>query len=235
MLSGFVHVPSMDAVYWTLFVEMRFYFLVLIVLLFKQIHRAQHLLMFWLLISVLSEIFKIDILRQIFLSNNSHSAYFIAGATFYLIWAKEASIGRVALLIVSWLWGLFGVVGSASEFSNSYNVSHSPLIVFLIITLFFFVFWLVATARTGCFGIKRWSLLGAITYPLYLVHESVGWIILDVILPLGHPWTSLLLTILCMLSIAYIVHVYVEKRFSTPVRDLTFTILNFANKRVAYR
>jgi hypothetical protein len=136
MLSGFVHVPSMDAVYWTLFVEMRFYFLVLIVLLFKQIHRAQHLLMFWLLISVLSEIFKIDILRQIFLSNNSHSAYFIAGATFYLIWAKEASIGRVALLIVSWLWGLFGVVGSASEFSNSYNVSHSPLIVFLIITLF---------------------------------------------------------------------------------------------------
>ena len=41
MLSGFVGVPSIDGVYWSLFVEIRFYLLVLLVLAFGWMPRIE--------------------------------------------------------------------------------------------------------------------------------------------------------------------------------------------------
>lgn len=52
MLSGFFGVPSVDGAYWSLFVELRFYGLVGLVLILGRIRNAQLLMGFWLAGSV---------------------------------------------------------------------------------------------------------------------------------------------------------------------------------------
>jgi len=50
MLSDFVGVKAIDGAYWSLFVEMKFYFLVVLVLLLRQIDKAQFFYYYgWLL------------------------------------------------------------------------------------------------------------------------------------------------------------------------------------------
>lgn len=80
MLGGFLNVAPIDGVYWTLFIEMRFYALILIVIALKQVRNSEHLLVVWLAISILLEIVKIQTLRSWIISD--YSAYFISGATF---------------------------------------------------------------------------------------------------------------------------------------------------------
>ena len=56
MFSGFFGVPSIDGAYWSLFVEMRFYLLVFVVLLLGQMARIRALLGLWLvLVLILSK------------------------------------------------------------------------------------------------------------------------------------------------------------------------------------
>ncbi|EEO0292918.1 acyltransferase, partial [Salmonella enterica] len=52
MLNEFIGIPSVDGAYWSLFVEMRFYALVAIILIIGKIHRSQELILSWLIISI---------------------------------------------------------------------------------------------------------------------------------------------------------------------------------------
>lgn len=83
MLSGFVGVSSIDGAYWPLFVEMKFYAMVAVVLLLGRIHQAQRFLVLWLALSIVLEALPSYRLRSLFIVN--YSAYFVAGATCYLI------------------------------------------------------------------------------------------------------------------------------------------------------
>src|SRR5215210_3755070 len=60
MLSEFLNVPDLDGVYWSLFVEIKFYALVALVLLVGRIHRAQSLLIMWLIITITLTVFPIS-------------------------------------------------------------------------------------------------------------------------------------------------------------------------------
>jgi len=57
MLSDFLGVEPIDGVYWSLFVEIRFYILVALVLIIGRIHQVQALLVVWLLASAALEFF----------------------------------------------------------------------------------------------------------------------------------------------------------------------------------
>ncbi|MEM1367238.1 MAG: acyltransferase, partial [Cyanobacteria bacterium P01_H01_bin.15] len=89
MASDFWGVPSIDGVYWSLFIELRFYALVALLLCFRQIHRAEFFLLTWLTIAWLQELSPIRILRDVFLVD--FAAYFIAGALCFFIWQQGVS------------------------------------------------------------------------------------------------------------------------------------------------
>jgi peptidoglycan/LPS O-acetylase OafA/YrhL len=90
---------------------------------------------------------------------------------------------------------------------------------------------LVAAKRTGIFGRTNWMLLGAITYPLYLLHETVGYMIFNVAYPTINPHVLLWGMIFAMLLVAYAVHVLVEKPFAPRLRR----VLNKAIESMAGR
>jgi peptidoglycan/LPS O-acetylase OafA/YrhL len=101
----------------------------------------------------------------------------------------------------------------------------NSLVVTGIITFFFGVMLLVALKLTGKIGQKQWILAGALTYPLYLLHQNIGFMIFNLAHPLINPYVLLGLTLTGILSMSYSVHIFIEKRYS-------YRLKNFINNRI---
>ncbi len=217
LLSSFLGVPSIDGAYWSIFIEIKFYALVAIILLIRRIHQAQLFLILWMIASVTLEIFPIGILRYLLIVN--YSAFFIAGSIFYLIWSQGLSPVRVAMIASSWCLAIFQSIKSLSAFENHYTISMNGYIVAGIITIFYLIMFLVSVRKGGVFGRKRWLLAGALSYPLYLLHQNIGYMIFNIAYPTVNPHLLLLGTITLILCAAYVVHILIEKRFSLPMKN----------------
>lgn len=214
MLSGFVGVPSIDGVYWSLFVELQFYALVAMLLLVGRIHQAQGFLLLWLGATVLLQLFPVYALR--FLLITDYAAYFIGGAMCFLVWSRGATPLRMAAIAVSLLLALHGAIGGVEQFERHYGTRMNRLVIAGIVTAYFTVMLLVATRRTGVLGGRRWLVAGALTYPLYLIHQNVGFMVFNLAYPAIDPHLLFWGTVVLMLGIAYAVHVLIE-RPGTPV------------------
>jgi peptidoglycan/LPS O-acetylase OafA/YrhL len=210
MLSGYLGVPSVDGAYWSLFIEMNFYALVSLVLLAGRIHQAQRFLVLWLALTLVLTAYPSWTLRFIFAAD--YAAYFIGGATCYLVWLHGLSAARAALLLASWALGLYESLRLLPGMEQRYGAEMSPLVVALGVTACFAVMLLVALRRTGFMGRRRWQMAGVLTYPLYLLHENIGFMIFNAAVPAGvNRWALLAVTVAAMLLLAWAVHALVEK------------------------
>jgi peptidoglycan/LPS O-acetylase OafA/YrhL len=216
MLSGFLRVPPIDGVYWTLFVEIQFYFFITIILFIKKISRIQSFLTAWMLLSILLTLFPVKILN--FLLITEYSAYFIAGATFYLIWLEGLTLRKGVLLLVSWGSALFQEMHYLVEFEKHYNTNMNSVVVVGVITSFFILMLLVALKKTGRIGQKQWILIGSLTYPLYLLHQNIGFIVFNASYGWMSPFWLFCLTLGGVLLLSYAIHVLIEKRFSHTIK-----------------
>lgn len=95
--------------------------------------------MYWLVISATAEILTVEKLRSILITD--YAAYFIAGATFYLIWAKGVTRTRVLLLAGAWALANYTAIAWAELLESKYSTDYNPLIVCSLILLFFMTFF----------------------------------------------------------------------------------------------
>lgn len=217
MLSEFLHVPSIDGAYWSLFVEMRFYAMVTIALGFGLIHRAQLLLQAWLLAAVAFQYVQSDTVRYLLILD--YAPLFIAGATFFLIWSQGFSMVRGAMIGISWYLAVIEATRGLAAFEKRYNTEISSTGVSAVITVFFVVLLLVSLRRTGFFGRTEWLVAGALTYPVYLLHQNIGFMIFNACYPAINPHILLWSTVLVILGAAHAVHVSVERRHAPPLKE----------------
>jgi peptidoglycan/LPS O-acetylase OafA/YrhL len=222
LLGDFLDVPPIDGVYWSLFAEIKFYLMICVLLAFKKIDKIETFLLFWLLISAVAEVFSFEKLRSLLVTD--YAAYFIAGATFYNIWAQGISTARI--LLVSGALGLAcytGVVWAESleiKYATDYNLA----LVCSIIVLFFIAFFLIATNRMAALGTVNWTTLGALTYPLYLLHQMIGFMIFNMAYPVVSPHLLLWGTIALMIGASYVIH----KKVEVPVARLMKRSLSYS-------
>jgi peptidoglycan/LPS O-acetylase OafA/YrhL len=214
MLSGFVGVSSVDGVYWSLFVELRFYVLVGLVLLIGKIHKAQSFILFWWGASVLLEFYPISKLR--FLLITDYSAFFIAGAACYLVLSQGMTRTRLFIVLVSWGVALVKSIRELPGLETEYKTPLSSYVVAGIVSCFFLIMMLIASGKTGWFGRTRWLLAGVLTYPLYLLHQKIGYMIFTLGYPKVNSHVLFWGVVAVSVSSAYLVHRLIEKP-SAPV------------------
>jgi peptidoglycan/LPS O-acetylase OafA/YrhL len=220
MLSGFVGVPALDGVYWSLFVELKFYFLVAILLIFRRIQQAQMFLVIWLGLTVAFELLPFKELPVVKLLAYflifDYAAYFIAGATYFLVWTRGLSVLRGSILFIAWLTALRQSLNDLPEFELYYHATMNRYVVAGIVSVFFVMMLLVALRKTSFLGNIRWFALGALTYPLYLIHQHLGYMIFNLAYPLINPHVLLWGTLVLMLGAAYTIQLFLEPK----VREL---------------
>jgi peptidoglycan/LPS O-acetylase OafA/YrhL len=216
MMSGFVGVDAIDGVYWSLFIELRFYAFITAILLIGQISKAQLFLMIWLIICITLDASHISKLRTFLIVE--YAGFFIAGATFFLIWSKGLSRQRVAIIIGSFGLAMYETILETLHFEQQFNTQINNFVVAGIITALFIVMSLISLRRTGSFANRQWILAGGITYPLYLLHQNIGFMIFNLAYPTIDKHVLLWGTILMAIGVASAIHIFVEQRFSLRVR-----------------
>ena len=180
-------------------------------LLIRKIDKAQVFIIGWLVITALLELHPSYTLRHYLIAD--YSPYFIAGALSFLVYRHGFSAARVGALVLAWVLGMRRALEEMRIMTDSYNTEFDGYIVMGLITIFFATMLLVASKRTGFFGKRDWIVFGAMTYPLYLLHQEIGFMIFNIAYPTVSAHVLLTATIVAMLFLAHGVNKYIEQRF----------------------
>ncbi|GGY92312.1 hypothetical protein ACFFTM_26095 [Pseudoduganella plicata] len=86
--------------------------------------------------------------------------------------------------------------------------------------MFFIVFGVIALRRTGALGRRRWPMLGALTYPLYLIHQTVGYLLITEFYPTVNTHVLFWGTVGLSLLAAYLISRYLERPLAAALRSL---------------
>jgi peptidoglycan/LPS O-acetylase OafA/YrhL len=214
MLNSLVDQPNIDVVYWTLWTELRFYaFIVLLTWIGMTRHRLTIALWTWTAISLVLDIDVLPgradrILTLVFQPEWSH--YFIAGMALCLIYRFGFTWPVTLVLAVAYATSLPIAVTFARHVGERYHSAVHPASVVAIVTAIFAVMLLVAVRITRRLARRWFIVLGALTYPLYLVHDHIGWLLFRHLAGVNR-WIALLGIAAVMVAVAWLVNRYLEK------------------------
>jgi peptidoglycan/LPS O-acetylase OafA/YrhL len=212
MLQHFVKISDVDGAYWTLAVELVFYFWAALLVYCTPRRIIPYACFCWLLLSTLSLLGVLpfrNYLNQVFIL--PHAGFFVAGLCFYLSRVDGFSVKLWLLLLCSFLVNALALQ-SGPDFAI-------PVGIYLVFYLVFYLLirkqeWLTfLTARFFLF-------LGAVSYPLYLSHEVIGSYIIRWLKQwYNREWFYVSATLLIMMGVAYLIHCYIEKPAMRYIRQ----------------
>lgn len=232
-----------QVVYWTLFVELKFYVLIAVVMAFGPLtrHRALTLAVVWPALGVVVHALGYPGLAEHLAVR--HSVFFGIGMILFLLWkdatarrsglepdggrrAMLAALGALAALMVL---GAVRVTESAHGATSLQGVPVEPWIAVAIFVASVAAVWLATHPRATTR--RPWLAAvcggaGALTYPLYLVHTQFGWAVTEQLTLRGvGPWPTLAAATGVSLALAAAIWLAVERPFSTRLRRAVTTAL----------
>lgn len=229
MVNDYFDIKDVDGVYWTLHVELKFYFLIFTLLLLRQIKNIEKWLVFWAIIVSVHFFSGIPSFLGWFISP-SYSSYFIAGASFYLIMTRGISNCRLVLLAVSYILSLVNALQRIEGFIHADVLWFDQLVTLLAISCFFILFGAISLGKTAFLRKNYFVPLGALTYPLYLIHNVAGKAVFATITSYTDKYIALLFTLLFVVGAAWGIYYFVERNASVFLREKLFQAKNILAK-----
>lgn len=202
--------PFMDGAYWSIVYEIIFY--VWIAALIASGAFPRYLAAFvaaWLALSLGNELLLgSNALRRLFLTDES--GFFAAGVMLYMIYSGRRSALTFALLIAATALGAF-----QADWSADWNRQHFA-VALPHLTLMLCGIGAVAVVA-ACLTIRRLPLpatlllaIGGLTYPLYLIHQMVGFTIFNRLHDVAPRGVLVLGTLVLMVATAWLIYRFVE-------------------------
>ncbi len=208
MIQSWLAVPNVDGVYWTLAVELSFYALMCILFITKLLPKIELISWLWLggmaLCSYLAAKHGIQLPRAV------RSTYlleygnlFIAGIMFYkLMHQPEKSqyyILFFALVVEYFL--------------------HKHLVI--LVAIYFGIFWSFIKGYLSILTAKPFVFLGSISYSLYLIHQNIGYIIIQALerFRVATSTSIILVPLTISILIASLMYTYIEKPGMKLIRN----------------
>lgn len=217
MISGYFGVEPVDGAYWSLLVELKFYFLVFLIIVAGQMKHVQKILGIWLVITVIGSIYGLPRILDFFFFPK-WSAYFISGAIFYLIRAEGFSLYKITMLVVTYFLAVRGLLDTAIVLEDHYNTQLSPYLLVMVLTSFYLIFALISVGKAGFLNRKAFVPYGAMVYPLYLIHQNIGFMFFNYFGEDLNKYVLLIATTGSILFVSYLIHAHIEERLSKPLK-----------------
>ncbi len=223
MAPGPLGLELIDGVAWTLWVEARFYLLMAVLLLFGLSYRR--VVAFcgaWLLAAVITLELHSPLLDEFVLPR--YAGLFVAGIVLHLMHRFGQSLLLWLLLGFAWSYELTVLELRVADHATVPPGESRPS-------------WAVCAAvLTVCLGLlalaggkgplarlrRRWLVTaGGLTYPFYLVHQSIGIPLAKGLLrafPGLGPLPSMAVAVVCALGLSLLIHTTVERRLGHLLR-----------------
>jgi peptidoglycan/LPS O-acetylase OafA/YrhL len=221
MMASLLGRVSIDAPYWTLQREVLFYIVIAAMTFVAGKGRMMWCLIFWVILSSLYNRFlagphfyePADLREKVAVIINSQFCYlFVIGMTLFSIKQGNRSI----LVFVT--FGLAVLSSGVSEWAVEHRFSVSEVIKALAYAATLFAF---ASLPERWFKASWLLSLGAVSYSMYLVHETIGYGIIRQLQALGaSPNVSLLVGVMAILLLAIGLRRWVELPANDLIRGL---------------
>lgn len=209
MFHEYLKIPHIDGVYWTLTVELTFYFWMFSLYLSGCLKHLEKIFCFLLLVSVLNtwEVIHLhNAIVHIFILN--YLAFFFAGICFFKLLSvetKRASFKLYIYLLLSLL--------------STYPAVEA--ITFLVYVSFFTLFYAAIMGKLPFLRFKPFIFLGTVSYSLYLLHQNIGYIIINTFYLKGYNvYLGIVFAVIISLFLAYLLTRFIEKPALIYIRNL---------------
>ncbi|MCC3769790.1 acyltransferase [Streptomyces sp. UNOC14_S4] len=214
MLQTGMGVWDVDGVYWTLFIELKFYVLFAIVVATGVTYRKCVLFCgIWTVAGITAMSTDNKILEM--WAMPLYAPYFVAGIAFYLMYRFKPTGLLWGIVAMSLLLALHHVPRRVAD-NSTHTVSTWPASLIIVVA-----FVLMGLIAVGAFDRIQWrwlSTAGALTYPVYLIHQYIG---MTVIYALRDRVPAHVLVpglVVVMLGAAWLLHRYVERPLGKRLR-----------------
>jgi peptidoglycan/LPS O-acetylase OafA/YrhL len=179
MLQEFVHVPSVDGAYWSLAVELAFYAMALAAFMTGELRHGHTLLVGWVSLAIAAGIISKSYGRPLptlatELLLLPYAPFFAIGAAAYIDFFRHR-LSRATL-----------VVFAAAPLAAALNGGPIEALTALAMDV---LFALLVHRRAGFLDTRLLVSLGTISYPLYLVHQNLGYVVLRALRASGCGYT----------------------------------------------
>lgn len=216
LLNDYVGQPDIDGVYWTLHAELKFYACIFLLVAFGIFNRYQLWLTAWLGLSILHLMTGQPWFMGWFISPG-WSPFFIVGVALYHIHSFGAGRFNTGILSAALVMACLKTYSAADGFIPSMQPL-DPLISTLIFLGFAAILALVAAGRLSIAGSRAVFIAGALTYPVYLLHNRAGKAFIDASQGYLPEWMAVTLVIAAVFALAYAVHLWVELPASKAIK-----------------
>lgn len=193
MLQFGLQVRSVDGVYWSLFYELLFYFLIAISFYFIKNGRFQLFAFFWIVLYLFNFFFHMKYVTVLF--NLTYAPLFLSGIFFYKIKMEK--------------FNFFNFIAPFILFI-CYSISIADFNIIILIGFIYCIFYLFSFNLLYWIKLKPLMFLGYISYPLYLIHQNFGYVILNF---LYENFGSYQIFILIPLSLSILLSFLITKYF----------------------
>lgn len=212
MLQSGFGVPPVDGVYWTLWIELKFYALVLVMIWLRLLRFLPWCCGAVLIMSIIGLSSPLATSVEHFAAGFPHwPGYFACGCALYLVKSRGFNWGYGILLLLSVIFCVRQNQVFAALMASWYQVEFNIWVNVSSTLLFFAILSIVALRKNGLLRDPRFYYLGVLTYPLYLLHEYIGFMMFN-------AWHNLIPgpilvggVVVFMLIAAWLVHRWVEK------------------------
>lgn len=196
MIPGFFQTPRADGAYWSLVPEVFFYMAMAFLFFFRRYKPW----LFWGIAVIIltwlnTFLFHLDG-RSLHFGNMLWGPLFFAGILFFMMREKQNNL----------LFHLLVIITIPSTCINLKSVES-----WIIITVIYSLFYLFVFGKLQWLTWKPLVFLGRISFPLYLIHQNIGYFILNETASLI-PNANLRLVLVCCMMIvaAFIIHKAIE-------------------------
>jgi peptidoglycan/LPS O-acetylase OafA/YrhL len=217
MLEQWLNTPYIDEVYWSLSLELSFYVLMFILYKSNMLKRIEIFAITWLILFYIIRVIKyiMGFNLSIMLLRTSLFWWvhlFIAGIIFYKIKNKQSSFYHHA------------IIGSCLL----YSISSGLNIIELIINIGFFgLFYMFCCNKLKLIVQRPLLFLGMISYPLYLIHYNIGFVIIYRLESIGiNANISVVIAMALSLLLSWLIHLSVEKPAMQFIRTKYRNVIN---------
>jgi peptidoglycan/LPS O-acetylase OafA/YrhL len=197
MLQGFAFIPEVDGAYWTLTVEIAFYFCMIAMWKFVGIRRLEPMLVLWLAARWLYWLWPDMPERIVMLLVLRYTPFFVIGMLAYRIWSGQRTLRQ--------------------------QIPYAGLALLSIATMETWDVTIVGCVLLGSFAalihghLRFLSLrplvwLGGISYSFYLIHQHVGFVVMLEFAKAGYsPWIGFAAAFLVALTLGTAINRVVER------------------------
>jgi peptidoglycan/LPS O-acetylase OafA/YrhL len=207
MLQSFFTIPNVDEVYWSLQLELIFYMWMLVLWVTGALRYPAAVFGAWVAVSLVT--------------NWSVVSPFVP-------WTA-----RRVMMLDSMPWFALGLMAYVTLRDGAIRPRHGLVVALSIAAIAVYGDLVVSIGAVviaaAIFAASRERLpflarpaivfIGVISYPLYLVHENIGWLVIQAVESAGaHPWAAIAVALAACVGLATLLHYAVEDPGSAALR-----------------